>query len=536
MTVPTAYDRIRPDSWLLALALALLLAASAGAGIAVARPGTTLFGLGCLAAVPLGALLLGRYARAAAVAAAMTYAVALIWAYTSHFSPLFAYEGLVDSAPSFGAKLIIVALAAAPAVWLPLSARRPSTLVLWALYLLGYVPTIVVPLFIKGRLGLVLPFDGALAGSMAVLTLILWLPPAPIGFPHLSLTAFTRLLTFLGVLSVLYLLAAFGVHAPPSLAKVYSTRVEFATEQAGAIASGYLVPWAGNVINPMLMALGIARRRITLVMIALAGELLIYASSGYKSVLFSVALVPLVYLAISLASRWFGVVASTATAAVLVCAVHARSLTGQWSLALASRTFATPGQIGYYYYEYFALHQKDHLSHSFLRWFVHSPYTQPPPLVIGAAYFPASQPDANAHVWADAFANFGFGGIAVFTLVLGLALWIADGLGRWRDARIAGPMLVIAGLSLGGTGLFTTLLTQGLGLGCLLVALMPPMGGAAASSPGRRLRHAGRIRHGPQATSALAVSARARVSSYEPARISPSSGSWLRTHRGRQRS
>ena len=83
------------------------------------------------------------------------------------------------------------------------------------------------------------------------------------------------------------------------------------------------------------------------------------------------------------------------------------------------------------------------------------------PLVIGSAYF-SKGTNANANIWADAFANFGFAGIVGFALVIGLFLWIADGLGQRRDARVAGPMLAIAGLSLANAALFTTVLTLGL--------------------------------------------------------------------------
>ena len=62
----------------------------------------------------------------------------------------------------------------------------------------------------------------------------------------------------------------------------------------------------------------------------------------------------------------------------------------------------------------------------------------------------------------------------IFTVVCGLVLLALDAVGRGRDARIAGPMLAVAGLSLGSTGLFTTLLTQGLALGGVLLVLMPP--------------------------------------------------------------
>ena len=453
---------------------AVLIAAAAGGLTALARPGGSIFlALAVFLVLPLGTLVLGRPARAAVLASTLAYSLALMWAYASHFSPIYAYEGLINAGPSTSTKLVVAAVAALPAAWLPLAARRPSTLVLWALYLLGYVPTIVVPVFINGRLGAPLPFDLALLGSMATLSLILRVRPPRVALPQLSIATLTWLLTGLALLSLFYIAASYGVHAPPSLASVYTTRASFDIATAGTIGGGYIVPWAGNVINPTLIALGIARRRAALVILAALGELLIYADTGYKNVLFAIALAPVVYFMIARARRWFGLVASLGSALILVLAAPAGSITGNWSIALANRVFAIPGQIGYYYYQYFSLHQKDHLAHSFLRWFTHSSYSQALPKVVGSAYFPRSNPDANAHFWADAFANFGFAGIAAFTLVLGLVLWLGDGLGRRRDARVAGPMLVIAGLTLGSSGLFTTILTQGLWLALLLMALMP---------------------------------------------------------------
>jgi hypothetical protein len=454
-------------------AVGVLLAAAAVALVLLVHPGPIPVGLGWLALAPGAALVVVGPARATAIGAVVAFAAVLDWAYTSHFSPVYAYTGLIDAAPSPGAKLFVAALAAAPAAWLPLSARRPSTIVLWALYLVGYVPTAIVPLYLEGDLDTVLPFEVALVSSMAILALILRVHPPAIRLPHLSLTAFTRLLIGLAVLCMLYIVAVFGVHALPSLADVYTTRAQFGAAQVGAAAGGYIVPWAANAINPMLMALGIARRRADLVALGLFGQLLIYSDTGYKAVLFSVALVPLVYFAISRAGRSFGPLSALATPVILAGAVIASSRPGDWPLALSNRVFATPGHVGWYYFDYFSSHPQYHLSHSFLSWLFSSPYSVDAPLLIGSVYFHQGT-DANSSFWADAFANFGFTGIVVFTVVCGLVLLGLDAIGRRRDARIAGPMLAIAGLSLGSTGLFTTMLTQGLVLGAVLMVLMPP--------------------------------------------------------------
>ena len=192
---------------------------------------------------------------------------------------------------------------------------------------------------------------------MAILSLIVRLPPAPIAIRPLSLSAFTGLLVGLGLVCSAYIAVTFGVRLSlPGLASVYDTRADFRAAVGGsAAAAGYIVPWAGNAINPLLMGLGLARRRAELVTLGLVGQLLIYSVTGFKSILFSIVLVPLVYLVISVRSRLFGLLAALAAPVIVACGVIATSTWGSiWPLALTARLFATPGQVGFYYYEYFS--------------------------------------------------------------------------------------------------------------------------------------------------------------------------------------
>jgi hypothetical protein len=479
--------RSRRVSW---PAVAILLAAAVGGLLPLARPDASWIGVCALTLLPLAAVVVAGTARAATIAAALVYVGVLMWVYTTQIAPVYSYYGLIDADPEPTPRLIAAALAALPAAWLPTSARRPSSLVLWLLYLVGYVPVIVVSLYLEGELATVLPFDLALVGSMAILALIVRLPPLPISAPHLSMTAFTRLMLVLGLLSLAYIAATFGVQPPPSLSSVYTRRAEFGTAVAGAAGSGYVVPWAGNVINPILMTLGMVRKRAELLALGVAGQLLIYSATGFKSVLFSIALVPLVYVVISIARRSFGLLATLAAPAILLLTVAGNSLTGGVALSLARRVFTTPGQLTWYYFDYFSVHPPYQLSHRFLGWLFPSQYSVEPAALIGSVYFPGSNPSANANLWADAFANFGIGGIVGFSVLLGLVLLVVDGLGLRRDARIAGPLLAIAGLNLASSALFTNLLTSGLGLSCVLIALMPPASASAAParSPAARVR------------------------------------------------
>jgi O-antigen polymerase len=466
-------------------ALAVLLAATVGGLLPLARPDAFWIGLCALALLPLAALVVAGSARAATITAAIVYVGVLIWFYTTQVAPLYSYYGLIDAGPEPMTTLVVTALAALPAAWLPITARRPSFIVLWLLYLVGYVPVTVVPLYLEGDLATVLPFDLALVASMAIIASIVRLPPVPISAPHLSLSTFTRVMLILGLLCFAYIAVAFGVQSLPSFSSVYTRRAEFDTAVGGAAGAGYVVPWAGNVINPFLMTLGMIRKRAELVVLGVAGQLLIYSATGFKSVLFSIALVPLVYIAISVARRSFGLLATAAAPVILLLAVAGDSLTGGTSLSLARRVFTTPGQLSWYYFDYFSVHPPYQLSHRFLGWLFSNEYSVEPAALIGSVYFPESNPSANANLWADAFANFGIAGIVGFSVVFGLVLLVVDGVGLGRDARIAGPLLAIAGLNLASSALFTNLLTFGLGLCCVLIAVMPP---ASDNAHGRGAR------------------------------------------------
>jgi hypothetical protein len=90
-------------------------------------------------------------------------------------------------------------------------------------------------------------------------------------------------------------------------------------------------------------------------------------------------------------------------------------------------------------------------------------------------YYPGQNTDLNAGLWPDAFSNFRFAGMVGVTLVFGLVLLVADGLGRHRDARVAGPLFAVIGMNLADSALFTTILTHGLWLSCAFMALLPPV-------------------------------------------------------------
>jgi hypothetical protein len=478
-SVPASAAATTRGGSLAVLACALIVGAT-GAGLA-AEAGTRVPQL-LVAGVGLSALVAlafaGRWGRAAAVAGSGAYVAILLWAYQEAIAPTYGYQGLIDRAPSAAAVTMAVVLAVLPSLWLPVAHRRPSAVVAWFLYVLGYVPAIAVPTFIARQPETTTLLTSlAMLGSMACIGVAAAIRVPNLRRPTPSAATYVAGIVVFAIAVDVYLLATFGLSFDlPDLGEVYDVRSAFRGAVGGgvgAIAAGYLIPWAGNAINPMLMTVGIVRRQWWLVGLGLVGQLLIYQVTGFKSILFSVVLVPAVLAMLAIGRRAAGPLVAVGAGIVLWASVVATTLiVSPWPLALASRLFATPGQVAHQYFDWFATHPTYGLAHSVLRGITATPWTEDPPFVIGTAYF-SSGTNANGIIWADGFANFGLGGVLAVGVVLALALWIVDIAARGRDLRLTAPVFAIAGLSLANGAVLTTLLTLGMGLAIVLVALLP---------------------------------------------------------------
>jgi hypothetical protein len=132
-----------------------------------------------------------------------------------------------------------------------------------------------------------------------------------------------------------------------------------------------------------------------------------------------------------------------------------------------------PGLLTGFYFDFFSVNETVKLGHSFLSSFVTYPYTLTPQFLIGEVYFGSAQTAANANIWADAFANFSYAGVIAFTIVLGLVMWAFDNLAKDRDIRIIAMLMGVAGFTWSNAGVFTSLLTHGIGLMFILLYLLP---------------------------------------------------------------
>ncbi len=460
----------------IALILLVTLAATAIVGAAVGiLPlwGAGLVPIAAAAAAAALAVVAGR-PRAVLALGVFLYVAGFEWAYVELVVPIFAYSGLIDVGVDLAAYLVVTVLAVLPAVWLPVRLQRPSAVIIWFLYLFAYVPAIVVPVHLLGpELTNVLPLEVLLAVAFSILGLVGRLPRTDALGPAIPVRWFSLAFVAIGLLAIPYLLVVFGYSAPPALENIYDRRATYQTVLNASTGSGYVVTWLGDIVYPFLLAIGLARRRWGLFLLGIAGQLLIYSISGLKEMLLSVIFVPLLYLAIRRGSAMFGPIVAWGGVAIIALSMVTAAMGSDLALSLfVTRMIAIPGQLTAYYFDFFTSHDPYLLTHSVLHWFGTPPYDVEPPFLIGRVYLHFVV-DANANIWADSMANFGLLGVIPFTILLAIVLSILDSAAVGRDLAVIGSVLGLAGLALANGPLLTSLLTAGIGLTILVIAVMP---------------------------------------------------------------
>ena len=439
---------------------------------------------------------LGR--RAVILSLACIYVGVLRYAYIALIAPRFSYMRYTYRSPSALTELASLVMLTSPALWLPADCRRPSEMVLWFLYLLVIVPSILIPQY-----AIALPANEILLLSLVLtvsfhsLVVVPKLPLLSLPRPRLSTGAFWTLFAAIGVALYAVVLLAFGARFNvPSISNIYVTRSAYKAQldQAGALA-GYAVFWLAEVLNPVLLAVSLTRRRYVLAAVAFVGQILLLATTGFKTIAIATVLLAALVVMLRRHGRSLGLWLLGGCNALIVISAGvdwvARTIV--FTSVLVRRAIVTPGLLTGMYYEYFSRHPPAMLASSFLRFVADNPYPLPPAQIIGAMYFEGPRTNANANLWADAFANFRYPGMLVMTVALGAVLWILDSLTARLPRRDAFLIVAVPSLALCNTSLQTVFISHGIALILLLSYLMPSVNSQdeLRSTPARQTPVAG---------------------------------------------
>ncbi|MDH5134085.1 hypothetical protein [Microbacterium sp. RD11] len=427
--------------------------------------------------------------------AVILFAIALHWVYADLISPQFDYLGYRYREPAIEAVIISVCLAIVTAVALPRLIERASSVVLWVLYVVTVAPTILMATYTPYRddaegliLGLVvaLVFVGVCLGvrgtirpvNFAVSPTSIWIVLIVISLVTYVLLGITQGLSFSFV----------------ALVDVYDLREEYAANLEGIGILSYLVFIQANVVNPLMVARGLFLRNHLWTAWGIIGQLILYSTTGFKGMLFAIP--AWLIIAFILRRRKHpadGLALVWGASALIIVSAFVDSLANSPLLtSLLSRRFlATPGVFTQVYVEFFSNNPQVHLGHSILRPFVDYPYQLTPPYVIGEWMAGLPTMAANANMFADGFANFGWAGLIGAGVVLLVYLRILDKVSVGLPIGFVGVIMTMPTVALSNTSILTAMLSHGLVAAVVLLAIVPRDFDTQATPrvpPGRVLR------------------------------------------------
>jgi hypothetical protein len=376
----------------------------------------------------------------------VVFIIVFNWSYINRIAPAFSYLGFTYAPTSLSLAIGSCTLAALLSLFLPKQLSRPSQVVYLILYFLVVIPIfVVVPLSgqFEDSTSAVLLFS--VGGAFSLLGLMYRLPLAKVQVPRLPQHMFWLGVTMFSTLAILLVGLRFGFQLNSvGFSEVYDVRADYKDEiEASGSFVSYLIGWQGNVVGPLLVGLAIVKKRPSLFAAGAVSQIFLYSITGFKSLLLStIVLATVGFLAHRRVVHRLPLLAPL----FLTMLIAASSLldwllrTSTWTSLAVRRLLATAGLNSGYYWEYFSDHGYTYLGQSILSWLVEYPFTSSPPQLIGEEYYPGSATSANANLWADAFANFGVLGVLVFTVILGLILWLYDSATAGRDVRV--PLLL----------------------------------------------------------------------------------------------
>jgi hypothetical protein len=434
-----------------------------------------------------------QISRAKIVMGALLYATLIDLSYTFHIAPTFSYLGYHYLVASQNWHFVAIGLAVLPAVSIPIYLRRPSILLCWTIYLVVYVPSVIVPILALPDKFSYLPYCIAIAVCQLFLNLTTRLRPWRVSTR--SMTSSAYYLIIWSVIALAYWIV-FGALGFPrwqdvSLLDVYETRAAYVQTIAasGSRMAAYAIGLLGNAVNPVLIAIGAYRKKPLILLVGVVGQVALFSVTGYKSIIFSI-LLPIVVLLFSRSQK------RAIGPAFLAGAVMMLSLPILFDLATDGVVFSsitvrrllhTPGLLSGYYHEFFSNEGHLVLSNSILRALTDYPYSEPHPAIIASRYLGGSSGSANANFWADGFAQFGYLGVFAATIIVAAIFRMLDSGSRRLNPIFAGAAVVVAAFALTNSALLTSLLTHGLGAAIALVWLMP----AARNPTSENRRNAG---------------------------------------------
>lgn len=394
---------------------------------------------------------------------------------------IFGYWNFIPAIPythapyNYGLLLLVVLLAYVPSLWLAPVSYKPSVFVLWVLYIVVIIPSIVIPyLSLSMSFLQLLQYNFFLLLCFFILTRTKNARPIKMNYLLFSNTGFYIVFFTIYGLLTFSMIQQFGFNFQfVAISDVYDLRATY-REQLGE-SSSLGMRWLLYIFNPFLIVVGyLYRQRRWMLFLGFFGEFMIYSTAGFKTALFiGFIIVLIIFLAekfnflLRLPKLILICVVSLLLIAFIGDTIFFQDFNSNYNILTSltlRRNFVVPGFLSGQYFSFFYENPKAYMaSHKFFGFFVdyQSPYSQPIQYIIGQRTFGREFANANVNLWAESYANYGYIGMVITSCVLYVYLVICDSLSQNLDLKLTFPLMIGPTVFFSNSSLLTALIGHG---------------------------------------------------------------------------
>lgn len=380
-------------------------------------------------------------------------------AYVSAISPLYSYAGFtlsIDPWSLIDSYLLTLLIGAIS----PSEITKPSDFLVWMLSVGTIVPT--------------LSYYAMHSGSRVFMywmcfCLLIVMIASRLPYVRIRILKQGRVIGALAMVSItiavaMSMIAKGGLrHFNLAFGAVYEHR----RDVKALIAPGlwaYLNTWVLEVINPALIALALWQERHRLVPLLIGLQIAFFGISSDKAVVFYPILVMTVFFAAK--QTHAALYLTRGLIGVVLLSLLASLVLGfNWPLSLfVRRSLFIPAQLNFVYHDLFSDIGHVYLSNSILSGLVKYPFSHPPEVMVSQYLYGGTGGWCNNGFMGSGYMHFGYVGMLMFSVVVGLLLKLADSLTIGRMPVWLGISIVVAPFRTLFTSadLFAALMTHGI--------------------------------------------------------------------------
>jgi O-antigen polymerase len=351
--------------------------------------------------------------------------------YIDIVSPLYNYYGLYDLL-HLGKLVIAACVVVAIAFLVPVKICKVSDFLMWILYLLAIVPCMVI----YGCQDRSTSYAIMLAVCYVVVDLARRLrlqPPRP----PLSLSEgqIVCCCVFAVIITTCLVIASGGLtYFNLDFSKVYDVRSDIAANVFGAHRGavydasflGYLTTLAFDVCNVFLVAYFLSKGKHVAAIAFIVVQIAYFGMSSDKVYVYAL-IIPLYFWLLRRAARWL---TTFLTSIILLGAIASLEYVQFDSYLLAGnifvRVFYLPAILNFSYHDIFQQLGHVYLSDSRFNPFAHYEHSLAPAFIVGWTIWGDVSTNANAGFLATSYMHFGYPGMLIYSLLVGLLLSFVD--------------------------------------------------------------------------------------------------------------